>query len=182
VGSNNTDRGADLDADLLDCAGSLGVETNSVGTRSVHSQEDCYCPLIASTSISEQQPIGPTHQSAEHQEPQHRRLATATSTGGAGGTENGRQSPGGTIYIGRGRRRYQGRYMRLPLKRFRRNGVHLDGDCSSSTAADRDPPVPRILPAPETCAADYCAIYDDGADDAGAATPQHHLLSRNGEQ
>mmetsp|Transcript_14711 Transcript_14711/g.31677 ORF Transcript_14711/g.31677 Transcript_14711/m.31677 type:complete len:782 (-) Transcript_14711:480-2825(-) len=31
---------------------------------------------------------------------------------------NGRVSPGGTIYRGKGVRRYQGRYMKLPLKRF----------------------------------------------------------------
>jgi hypothetical protein len=33
-------------------------------------------------------------------------------------TTNGRVSPGGTIYKGKGVRRYQGRYMKLPLKRF----------------------------------------------------------------
>lgn len=38
---------------------------------------------------------------------------------------NGRVSPGGTIYKGRGVRRYQGRYMNLPLKRFHQNGVNL---------------------------------------------------------
>jgi len=31
---------------------------------------------------------------------------------------NGRMSPGGTIYRGRGIRRYQGRFMNLPMKRF----------------------------------------------------------------
>ena len=34
---------------------------------------------------------------------------------------NGRVSPGGTVYKGRGVRRYQGRYMNLPLKRFQHN-------------------------------------------------------------
>jgi hypothetical protein len=38
---------------------------------------------------------------------------------------NGRISPGGTIYRGRGVRRYKGRFMHLPLKRFHHNGVHL---------------------------------------------------------
>lgn len=38
---------------------------------------------------------------------------------------NGRVSPGGTVYRGRGVRRYQGRYMNLPLKRFHQNGVEL---------------------------------------------------------
>ena len=36
---------------------------------------------------------------------------------------NGRTSPGGTVYKGRGVRRYQGRYMHLPLQRFQQHGV-----------------------------------------------------------
>jgi hypothetical protein len=36
---------------------------------------------------------------------------------------SGRVSPGGTIYKGRGTRRYQGRYMHLPLKRFHQNST-----------------------------------------------------------
>jgi len=38
---------------------------------------------------------------------------------------NGRRSPGGTVYKGRGVRKYQGRYMHLPLKRFHQNGVTI---------------------------------------------------------
>ncbi len=38
---------------------------------------------------------------------------------------NGRVSPGGTVYKGRGVRKYQGRYMHLPLKRFKQNGAVL---------------------------------------------------------
>lgn len=38
---------------------------------------------------------------------------------------NGRVSPGGTVYKGRGVRKYQGRYMHLPLKRFQQNGAVL---------------------------------------------------------
>ena len=38
---------------------------------------------------------------------------------------NGRVSPGGTVYRGRGVRRYQGRYMNLPMRRFHQNGVNL---------------------------------------------------------
>ncbi|KAL3768606.1 hypothetical protein ACHAWO_009625 [Cyclotella atomus] len=41
------------------------------------------------------------------------KMASAVAT-----TTNGRVSPGGTIYKGKGVRRYQGRYMKLPLKRF----------------------------------------------------------------
>jgi len=36
---------------------------------------------------------------------------------------SGRRSPGGTVYKGRGIRRYQGRYMHLPLKRFHQNST-----------------------------------------------------------
>ena len=42
--------------------------------------------------------------------------------------QNGRTSPGGTIYRGRGVRRYKGRFYSLPLKRFHQNGVHLHSD------------------------------------------------------
>ena len=38
---------------------------------------------------------------------------------------NGRVSPGGTVYKGRGVRKYQGRYMHLPLKRFHQNGATI---------------------------------------------------------
>lgn len=40
-------------------------------------------------------------------------------------SSNGRTSPGGTVYKGRGVRRYQGRYMHLPLKRFHQNGCSI---------------------------------------------------------
>jgi len=36
-------------------------------------------------------------------------------------SNHGRISPGGTVYKGRGVRRYQGRFMHLPLQRFRQN-------------------------------------------------------------
>mmetsp|Transcript_17911 Transcript_17911/g.36917 ORF Transcript_17911/g.36917 Transcript_17911/m.36917 type:complete len:420 (-) Transcript_17911:237-1496(-) len=42
--------------------------------------------------------------------------------------KNGRISPGGTIYRGRGVRRYKGRFYALPLKRFHQDGVHLHSD------------------------------------------------------
>ena len=45
-------------------------------------------------------------------------------------TGSGRISPGGTVYKGRGVRRYQGRYMNLPLKRFKQNGGAEDDDSS----------------------------------------------------
>jgi hypothetical protein len=61
-------------------------------------------------------------------------------------SQNGRTSPGGTIYRGRGVRRYKGRFMHLPLKRFHQDGVHLssvtgqeaDDTASTHPAYDRD--------------------------------------------
>lgn len=41
-------------------------------------------------------------------------------------TSNGRISPGGTVYKGRGVRRYQGRYMHLPMTRFHQNRINED--------------------------------------------------------
>lgn len=45
----------------------------------------------------------------------------------------GRVSPGGTIYRGRGVRRYKGRFYALPLKRFHQDGVHLHSDSEPET-------------------------------------------------
>ena len=39
---------------------------------------------------------------------------------------SGRLSPGGTIYIGRGSRQYQGRYINVALRRYHQGGVHPD--------------------------------------------------------
>ncbi|KAL7556814.1 hypothetical protein ACA910_005249 [Epithemia clementina (nom. ined.)] len=43
-----------------------------------------------------------------------------------GDAPSGRRSPGGTVYIGRGARRYQGRYINVALRRFHQGGVHPD--------------------------------------------------------
>jgi hypothetical protein len=105
VKSYGSNAGSAVHSDTdCDCGGSLDVETHSVGTRSIHSQDEA--PPVAAT---------------EEPEAAHALLSTAP-------VENGRRSPGGTIYKGRGTRRYQGRYMHLPLKRFHQNGVHLDED------------------------------------------------------
>ena len=39
---------------------------------------------------------------------------------------SGRRSPGGTLYIGRGARRYQGRYISVALRRYHQDGVDPD--------------------------------------------------------
>lgn len=46
----------------------------------------------------------------------------------SGSKTSGRISPGGTIYRGRGKRRYKGRFYALPLKRFHQDGVQLQSD------------------------------------------------------
>jgi len=57
-------------------------------------------------------------------------------------TSSGRISPGGTVYKGRGVRRYLGRYMHLPLKRFHQNGAQpLDTD--DENTAPSPPPFRR---------------------------------------
>jgi hypothetical protein len=51
---------------------------------------------------------------------------------------NGRVSPGGTIYKGRGVRKYQGRYMNLPLKRFYQSTdsiTQIDDYCSADLSS-----------------------------------------------
>jgi len=104
-----SDTGAHVDMD--DCGGSLDVETHSVGTRSIHSQ-DGVPSMEATEAASKPEPTS--------EESKANPLLINDLI------ENGRRSPGGTIYKGRGARRYQGRYMHLPLKRFHQNGVHLD--------------------------------------------------------
>lgn len=44
---------------------------------------------------------------------------------------SGRISPGGTVYKGRGVRRYQGRYMKLPLRRFQQNCNNVEEEEST---------------------------------------------------
>ena len=101
--------------DTDDCGGSLDVETHSVGARSIHSQE--YAPTATPVVVETQMKTGlrgsPTPKL---------NLALVETTSDS----NGRRSPGGTIYKGRGVRRYKGRYMHLPLKRFHQNGINLD--------------------------------------------------------
>lgn len=98
---DGSDTGAPVDTD--ECGGFFDVDTQSVGTRSNYSQDE------APGGIGEHR-VDPELNPLYNSDP----------------AENGRRSPGGTIYKGRGTRRYQGRYMHLPLKRFHHNGVHLD--------------------------------------------------------
>jgi hypothetical protein len=105
-----SDTAAQVDTD--DCGGSLDVETHSVETRSVHSQEEA--PPTETTT---------TETTAIPNETEESKLNLSLVQ--CASDTNGRRSPGGTIYKGRGTRRYKGRYMHLPLKRFHQNGVDL---------------------------------------------------------
>lgn len=118
MANQSHEKGQDLKSQLKDTsndvhekndsdeANSLGVEAHSVGERSVQSLEGIpetdeatnWRSEVTSTKAAATDEVNPLH-----------------STGVEGG---GRRSPGGTIYKGRGTRRYQGRYMHLPLKRF----------------------------------------------------------------
>jgi hypothetical protein len=100
--------------DTDDCGGSLDVETHSIETRSIHSQDEAEAPNVEMTEASKPE-------TPEDSQPMTNPLLTSDEP-----DSNGRRSPGGTIYKGRGIRRYQCRYMHLPLKRFHQNGVHLD--------------------------------------------------------
>lgn len=95
-----------------DCGGSLDVETHSVGTRSIHSQDGL--DALANEPAAETEAA----------------VASLTIDPNDAG---GRRSPGGTVYKGRGIRRYQGRYMHLTLQRF-----HHQNRDQHMNAADQD--------------------------------------------
>jgi len=118
--------------DTDDCGGSL-VESEGRSSmvdcesHSVHSQEESTASehhhQHANSSANPLPPSTPP--------PSYPQQGTAAPINGSLGQLsslqqqqlNGRTSPGGTVYKGRGVRRYQGRYMHLPLKRFHSNGV-----------------------------------------------------------
>lgn len=110
------DCGASLCSDVVvhvdtdDCGGSIDFD-------SVHSQEDNITPAINNTAV--------TNDSNELVQSDSSPINPLLCSDSNSDNTNGRTSPGGTIYKGRGVRRYQGRYMHLPLKRFHQNGVDL---------------------------------------------------------
>jgi hypothetical protein len=153
VKSLESNAGSDLVAqvDTDDCGGSL-IESIT-DAHSVHSQDDAphdsCIQELHDAADEDKKPIAnpPSDSSAPSPHP----LLCSD-----GQSLNGRTSPGGTIYKGRGVRRYQGRYMHLPLKRFHQNGVHLNNvdeqghsagqpmfdHYSSAHHDDGDPPLP----------------------------------------
>lgn len=97
--------------DTDDCGGSLDMDVHSV-----HSQED----------VAHSEGTDPNKTNLRNKaEEEHGRETVNPLFCSNESNANGRTSPGGTIYKGRGNRRYQGRYMHLPLKRFHQNGVDL---------------------------------------------------------
>ncbi|CAB9521418.1 expressed unknown protein [Seminavis robusta] len=114
-----SDAAAQVDTD--DCGGSLDMEVHSVHSQA-ESQED---------DGADSQQNG-SQESADESTtiikvPVVNPLLCSNNEADNG---SGRTSPGGTIYKGRGNRRFQGRFMKLPLKRFHQNrvdGVDLGG-------------------------------------------------------
>ena len=112
--SDNSDVAAQVDTD--DCGGSLNESVD--GEHSIQSQED--------VRIDDVEKLAKKEDSEPHPLLCDRLSIKQT---------HGRTSPGGTIYKGKGVRRYRGRYMNLPLKRFHQNGVTL-GDTTMDPEAD----------------------------------------------
>jgi hypothetical protein len=102
--------------DTDDCGGSL---YESIDAQSVLSQEEApeLEEAAAAARADTKSPADPS--ASDCSEKPHPFLC------GDSDPQNGRTSPGGTIYRGRGVRRYQGRYMNLPLTRFHQSAVHL---------------------------------------------------------
>jgi hypothetical protein len=117
AGSFESNAGSDVIAhvDTDDCGGSL-IESIT-DAHSIHSQEEASMINPNAGEVASKPAANPP---ADTTPPPHPLLCSASDS-----TSNGRTSPGGTIYKGRGVRRYQGRFMHLPLKRFHQNGVHL---------------------------------------------------------
>jgi hypothetical protein len=116
--SQNSDVMAHVDPD--DCGGSLmGSITDG---QSVHSQEDIRSGTDAELHDHHHH-RGPISKDEDEEEVKQSSNGTHPflKDGASGQNSNGRTSPGGTIYRGKGVRRYQGRYMNLPLQRFRQD-------------------------------------------------------------
>lgn len=93
-----------------DDGGSIAA-AGEIDNHSVHSSN-------FNSNISEEQAVSEAPENVERVDsPRPAPFTDAVPQAGSG-----RISPGGTVYKGRGVRRYQGRYMNLPLKRFQQNG------------------------------------------------------------
>lgn len=106
--------------DTDDCGGSL-VESEGKGsaldeTQPVHDNVD----TAATTATVEATPTFDSSPETNRQTTSEALLKEENQLSNL----NGRTSPGGTVYKGRGVRKYQGLYMHLPLKRFHENGTN----------------------------------------------------------
>lgn len=130
VKSGGSTAGSDVVVNVgSDCGGSL------TDLQSVLSQEDAVLLTSANSEISgeaiavsasatlDTSTNSNSATTAEDDKKPHPLLCDQSGT-----VKNGRISPGGTIYRGRGVRRYKGRFYALPLKRFHQDGVHLHSD------------------------------------------------------
>lgn len=116
VKSGGSTAGSDVIVNVgSDCGGSLA------DMQSVLSQEDAALLAMANSEASEA--AGTAASTSNNSSEPHPLLCDQTSK-----IKSGRISPGGTIYRGRGVRRYKGRFHALPLKRFHQDGVHLHSD------------------------------------------------------
>lgn len=100
------------------------METQSFETRSIHSQEEA--TLTDTVTLGELSVAASTITKTEALPTESYSSDNATFTEPGSEPASGRRSPGGTIYKGRGNRRYKGRYMNLTLKRFHQNGVDVE--------------------------------------------------------
>ena len=116
VKSFESNAGSDVVAhvDTDDCGGGLDMDVHSI-----HSQEDHERSENAKNNLPSNPDDDEGPNAGIAKQPINPLLCSTESNA------NGRTSPGGTIYKGRGNRRYKGRYMHLPLKRFHQNGVDL---------------------------------------------------------
>jgi hypothetical protein len=129
-GSNGASQTSDVVAyvDTDDCGGSL-MESVTDG-QSIHSQED-----VCRTEEETEPMHGDGHHESNGVHSDQENDGELPMNDGThpflkncpfGEYSNGRTSPGGTIYKGKGVRRYQGRYMNLPLKRFQQENAGAD--------------------------------------------------------
>ena len=179
VKSFGSTAGSDVIAhvDPDDCGGSI------TDVQSLHSQEEATAPNPNELQSMKQQPeeTGDSKPAASAMEEDstsppspHPLLCDASHP------SNGRISPGGTIYIGQGVRRYQGRYMHLPLKRFHHNGVHpqsVQGN-NDQDMGRSDPNFPNFYGDNDQWEARYDPGYNDTWERESHLRRNHQRLAR----
>ncbi len=117
--------------DTDDCGGSL-LENESRASihsqediRSIHSQEGCESEITTKPAACTMTHNYNNMEGEISNDPVQYLSNNPLHNSQPDNLTNGRTSPGGTVYKGRGVRRYQGRYMNLPLQRFHQDGAIL---------------------------------------------------------